>query len=67
MAVLYKSGASGQTQWTSVGRTEAVANTTDPAWVRPLLASYSAEALLPMRVVVYDVDRWGLVGPGADG
>ncbi|PSC75962.1 BONZAI 3-like isoform X1 isoform A [Micractinium conductrix] len=56
MAVLYRAAATGQTQWAEAGRTNVVANMSDPEWVKPILERYTADAAQPMKVVIYDVD-----------
>lgn len=59
MAVIFTSLATGTTEWKEVGRTDAIANTPDPQFVRPVLVRYTQNAAQPMRIVLYDVDRLG--------
>ncbi|KAL4422477.1 hypothetical protein ABPG75_008674 [Micractinium tetrahymenae] len=59
LAVVYTSLATGTTEWKEAGRTDVVANTADPQFVRPVLVRYTAAAAQPMRIVLYDADRLG--------
>ncbi|PSC75501.1 copine-3-like isoform X1 [Micractinium conductrix] len=56
MAVLMAADSYQATSWSELSRTDTVANSLDPAFRKPLHATYTFERLQPMQLVVYDVD-----------
>ncbi|GAB4821761.1 hypothetical protein N2152v2_008807 [Parachlorella kessleri] len=56
MAVVYQSPERGETRWDEAGRTDVVANSHDPEFIRPVVVSYTPQGRQPLRIVLYDVD-----------